>query len=244
MRSGRTPRGPGRRGPRNRALFLLTGLSFGALVLPDLGLTQGGDRGVEIEDRLDVLRVDRRLLAVSADSGGILEVKLRPDEKLQFLESQGVVGVAASNERLLGATTRSSSWQEVRLRVRERKVPIERAYLGDRLALVPLQRRLLALTRGSGIWTELKLLPGETPVRVEVASGVGVCLTERRAIGVSSEGGGFSEVSLTPREKIESVSLKDQSATVQTLYRVLVFRTAEAGWTEIRRTDFLGVTRE
>lgn len=243
MRRDRRSRALGLGGRRNAGAVLLVTLSFCAVVLPDLGQAQG-DLGVEIEDRLDVLRVDRRLLAISADSGGILEVKLRPEETLQLLESQGVVGVAATNERLLGVTTRSSGWQEIRLRIRERKIPIERAYLGDRLALVPLERRLLALTRGSRSWTELELSQGEAPARVEVSSGVGVCLTERRAIGVSAEGGGFAEVMLTPREKVESVSLKDQSATIRTLYRVLVFRTAEVGWTEIRRTDFLGVTHE
>jgi hypothetical protein len=243
MRRGRGfhPADPGRSLGASAALLASLALSVGAL--PDLCRAQL-DQGVEIEDRLDVLRVDRRLLAISADSGRILEMKLRPDERLVLLESQGVVGVAVTNDRLLGATTESSGWQEVRLRLRERKSPVERVYVGDRLALVPLERRLLALTAGAGTWTELELFPGETPVRVEVESGVGVCITGRRAIGISSRRGGFAEVPLTPREKVESVSLKAHSATLRTLYRVLVFRSAASGWVELRRTDFLGVTHE
>jgi hypothetical protein len=200
------------------------------------------DRGLEIEDRLDVLRVDRRLLAVSADAGGVLEEKLRTDESLVLLESAGVVGVAVTDDRLLGVTTRSSSWQEIELRSEE-SVP-EQIHLGERLALVVLDRRLLALTQGSGIWAELRLLAGELPVQIKVDSAVGLCLTGRRAIGVSSDGTGFVEVLLTPREKVEAISMKDQSVTLGTLYRVLVFRNGSPRWVELRRTDFRGLTQE
>jgi hypothetical protein len=200
------------------------------------------DRGVQIEDRVDVLRVDRRLLAVSADSGHVLEEKLRLDERLLRLESEGVVGVAVTDQRLLGVTTRSSSWQEVRLRAAETSP--ESIHLGDRLALVLLDRRLLSLTRGSGIWTELRLSKGELPARIAVDSGVGFCVTGRRAIAVSSDGTGFVQVHLTPREEVESVSLKDQSVTLRTLYRVLVFRSGFPRWLELRRTDFRGLTPE
>jgi hypothetical protein len=200
------------------------------------------DEGVEIEDRLDVLRVDRRLIAVSGDDGRILEEKLRPDERVVSLESQGVVGVAATEHRLLGVTTRSSSWQEIQLRVHE-KAP-GRLHLGDRIVVVPLERRLLALTRGAGIWTELDLLAGEVPVRVEVEAEVAVCVTGRRAIGLSAQGGGFVEVPLTPREEVESISLEARSVTLRTLYRVLVFRAGAVRWAELRRTDFRGLSPE
>jgi hypothetical protein len=200
------------------------------------------DRGVEIEDRLDVLRVDRRLLAVSADSGSVLEEKVRAGESLVLLESAGVVGVAVTDDRLLGVTTRSSNWQEVELRTGE-SVPTQ-VHVGERLALVVLDRRLLALTQGSGIWTELELLAGELPVQIKVDSAVGLCVTGRRAIGVSSDGTGFVQVSLTPREKVEAVSMKDQSVTLRTLYRVLVFRNGSPRWVELRRTDFRGLTQE
>ena len=219
----------------------LAALFLWAQGLPALSRAQT-DRGVEIEDRIDVLRVDRRLLAVSADSGSVLEEKLRLDERLVLLESDGVVGVAATDKRLLGITTRSGSWQEVQLRIGE-SAPA-RIHLADRLALVVLDRRLLALTQGGGIWTELELFAGELPVQIEVASEVGICVTGRRAIAISSEGTGFVEVPLTPREEVESVSVKDQSVTLRTLYRVLVFRGGFPRWLELRRTDFRGLTPE
>ena len=162
------------------------------------------DQGLQIEDRIDVLRVDRRILAVRAESGGVLEEKLRVDESLRILESDGVIGVAVTDERLLGVTTQSGSWQEIRLRKGE-SVP-EEIHLAERLALVLLERRLLALTRGAGIWSELELFSGELPARIELDSGVGVCLTGRRAIAISSEGTGFVEVRLTPREEVEAVT--------------------------------------
>ncbi|MEE8556261.1 MAG: hypothetical protein V3T14_00065 [Myxococcota bacterium] len=197
------------------------------------------DAGLEIEDRLDVLRLDRRLLAVSADGDRTLEVRLRPGEQVLRLESKGLIGVAATRNRLLGVTTRSGSWQEVRLRVRETEVP--EIHLSERLVMIPMDTRLLALTRGGGIWTELQLLPGEKPIRVEVAPAVGLCLTQRRAIGLSAEGGGFIEINLGPRETVEAVALKDRSVTVRTVYRLLLFTSGASRWTELRRTDFRGL---
>ena len=112
--------------------------------------------------------------------------------------------------------------------------------MSDRLAFVLMPTRLLGLGGGTGIWTELDLLPGEQPVRVEVESRVGLCLTPRRAIALSSRGGGFVETTLTPKEEIESMSLEESSITLTTVYRVLLYQSGSDRWTELRRTGFRG----
>jgi hypothetical protein len=200
------------------------------------------DEGLQLEDRLDLLTLDRRLLAVSAESGRVLEVSLRPSERVLALESRGVIGVAATKYRLLGVTSESANWQEIRLRVGE--TAPEQLHVSERLALVALENRLLALPRETGIWSELELFPGEVPVRLAVESGVGLCVTGRRAIAVSDKGGGFVSTRLTPRETIEQVSLGTRSVTLQTRFRLLIFRSGSTRWVEQRRVDLLGLSPE
>jgi hypothetical protein len=200
------------------------------------------DSGLEIEDRIDLVEVDRRLLAVNTDRGRVSQVDLRSTERVISLRSGGIVGVASTDQRLLGVTTRSSGFQEVDLRLTERG--FKTLHVSDRLALVPLETRLLGLTAGSSVWTELGLLPGEIPVRVAIESEVGLCVTPRRAIALSGRGGGFVETSLTPKEEIEEASLEERSITLRTTYRVLVYQSGSDRWTEIRRTGFRKPPRE
>jgi hypothetical protein len=192
------------------------------------------DPGVEIEDRIDVVQVDRRILAVSAERGKILEIELRSTERVVASRSQGLIGVVTTNQRLLGATSRSGAWQAVELRLSE--TGQEPVHVSDRLALVLMPTRLMGLAGGTGIWTELRLHPGEKPVRAEVESHVGLCLTPRRAIALSARGGGFVETLLTPKEEIESMSLEESSITLTTPYRVLLYQNGSDRWTELRRS--------
>ncbi len=164
------------------------------LLLP--GPAAGQPPQVEIEDQIDVLRVDRRLLAINAQTGQILEEKLELTESPVALESRGVVGVVSTNRRLLGVTTESGSWQEVRLRLKE--TAPQHFHLGDRMVLVPFEQRVVAFTRGAGIWSELELRPRERPGDLSVDTNVGFFVTHLRAVAISEAGGGFVEVLLTP----------------------------------------------
>ena len=217
-----------------RGLLLLP-LLFPAAAHADAG------PGVEIEDQIDVLRVDRKLVAIRSRTGQILEERLEQSETPVALGSQGVVGVVSTNRRLLGVTSRSGSWQVVRLRLRE--TAPRRFHLGDRMVLVPLGHRVLAFTRGAGIWSELALHPGETPAHLSVDTNVGFFVTDLRAVAISESGGGFVEVSLTPREAVDWVSMQENLVTVQTTYRLLSFRTGADRWVELRRTDFRSAPR-
>jgi hypothetical protein len=219
---------------RHRPLHAL--IAVGILLTPTARAPAQADPGVEIEDRIDVVQVDRRILAVSAERGKVLEVGLRLAERVVASRSQGLIGVVTTNQRLLGATNRSGSWQAVELRRSE--TGEEPIHVSDRLALVPMPTRLMGLAGGTGIWAELELQPGENPIRVHVESRVGLCLTPRRAIALSAGGGGFVQRLLTPKETIESMSLKESSITLTTPYRVLLYQDGSDRWTELRRSGF------
>lgn len=184
--------------------------------------------GVEIEDRIDLVQVDRRLLAVGAN-GSLLEVRLEVGERVLDTRSGGLVGVAATSSRLLGVTTRSSSFRELRYRVREREAAPHRIYLGDRVALVPFASRLAALAPGSTQWNELRLSPSEVVQRVLIESNLAAVVTHRRAIAFAAASG-FVETTLSPNETVERISVEESSLVILTSRRMLVFRAGARRW--------------
>jgi hypothetical protein len=194
-------------------------------------------RTAPVEDQIDVVAVDRRLLAVNGRTGNVIEERLERGEELIWYENRGQIGVAATTLRLLGVTARAGNWRELRYRLSENEPLPSAFYLGDRVALVPLATRLVAMGQKSSRWSELRLGPREWVEIVEADDNVGYARTSRRLIGFPSEGSGFAEVALTPGEGHESTSIEDDSVTVTTDRRVLLFRVGGGRWTELVRTD-------
>ena len=208
-------------------LLLLTGL-----------LAAASGSGVAIEDRIDVVQVDRRLLAVGAE-GAFLEIELERGEQVFDSRSQGLIGVVTTSARLLGVNPQSRSWRELRYRVKEREAPPPRIYLGDRVALVATVQRLAALGPESSNWNELDLGLRETLQQVVIDTNIAGVVTERRAIGFSARSGHYAIISLTPRETIEASSLSEGSLTLTTSRRFLIFTAGASVWQErTRRTRF------
>lgn len=196
----------------------------------------GAQTGVEIEDRLDVVHVDNRVIAVNAATGALVETTLERNEEVVEVASQGGVGVVVTSVRLLGIGVGSPAWQELRLRVRERAAEPPAVRLEDRVALVSLPSRVLAIGGESGRWSELRFGPGEKPRQVFSDAGLATVLTPRRAIAITP-GGALVEIPITPQERIEGVSTRPDSVTLTTSHRVLVFRTGALRWAELRRVD-------
>ena len=63
--------------------------------------------------------------------------------------------------------------------------------LGDRVALVVTEQRVLGFDGGSRNLVERRLGPREQVLRTEVAANVAVVVTDRRALGLSPFAGGF-----------------------------------------------------
>jgi hypothetical protein len=185
---------------------------------------------VPLAEVLDVLLVDRDLLAISARRGGQVSERLGLDESVLWLGARGKVGVAITTRRILAVATGSGSWQETSYLRGERPPPAPT--LGDRVALVLTDRRALGVDGGSGNLVEYRLGPKERLLASQVGANVAVFVTERSALGLSPLKGGFFPVKLSVAERIESIDAGANLATLTTDRRVLIFRTPTGTWEE------------
>ena len=85
-----------------------------------------------------------------------------------------------------------------------------------------------------GRFVQTRLGPQEDLRAVQVGANVAVLVTNREAIGLSPEAGGFFAIRLQVKERIAEVSARSNLATVQTNQRVLVFRAPTGTWAERR----------
>jgi hypothetical protein len=199
-----------------------------------LGGSAGAQTGFQTEDRVDLFEIDRSLIAVDSSGQRIAELDLELGEEVVSIGSKGRLGVASTTTRLLGFRSGDSEWREIRYRVSERNSPPARLHLAERVALVALPSRVLALTASSPGWLEIRLGPGERAERVFSEANLGAVVTSRRAIAVSDESG-FVEIGLGPNERIETSSARESSISLATQRRLLVFRAGTARWLEISR---------
>ena len=138
-----------------------------------------------------------------------------------------------TTRRLLGATPSSSSWQSKRYRRTER--PLDEAWLSQSLAMVVTGERALAFF-GTGNWTEVRIGPREQVKITRIGPATAVVVTNRRALGVSGEHGGFFGTELRLGETIESVKAVSSIVTITTSQRTLVFKGPSGRWVERHRT--------
>lgn len=215
-------------------LLLCALLAVGAVVQPLAeAIAQPADE-IPLADSLEVLVLDRRLLAIDARSGGQREEKLRLSERVIWNDSRGRVGVVFTDERVLAVASGSAAWQTENLR-REETLP-ERALLGDRVALVVTSHRVLGFNGGSGNLVESRLGIRERVLAERTGENVAIVVTDRRALGLSPIKGGFFEAKILSDEKLESATASANLATVTTNRRVLIFRATTGSWEERRRT--------
>ncbi|HEY8153527.1 MAG TPA: hypothetical protein VII72_05300 [Myxococcota bacterium] len=206
---------------------------FVALAAPGARAQGVSSDEVPLAELLDVLIVDRDLLAISGRRGGQVTERLQLDESLLWLGARGKVGVAITTRRILSVATGSGSWQETTY-LRGEQPPLA-PILGDRVALVLTDRRALGVDGGSGNLVEYRLGPKERLIASQVGRNVAVCATERAALGLSPIKGGFFPVKLSAAERIEAIDTGANLATLTTNRRVLIFRTPTGTWEERNR---------
>ena len=185
---------------------------------------------VPLSELLEVLLVDRDLVAISARRGGQISERLQLDESVLWMGARGKVGVAVTTRRILGVSTGSGSWQETSY-LRGERPPLAPT-LGDRVALVHTDRRALGVDGGSGNLVEYRLGPRERLLASQVGTNVAVFATERSALGLSAHKGGFFPVPLSSAERIQSITTAANLATLTTNRRVLIFRAPTGTWEE------------
>ncbi|MDJ0847356.1 MAG: hypothetical protein QNK04_03140 [Myxococcota bacterium] len=204
------------------------------LVLLPLGHASGQvlQEEVPLTDVLEVFLLDRDLVAMDAASGGQRTLRLRLDETVLWMGSQGRVGVAFTDQRALAVAVGSAAWQQEEWLLTEARP--QRALLGDRVALFVTNRRVLGFTT-SGNLIERSLGLRERVLAIRTGENVGVLVSDRRALGMSPGAGGFFEISIQLEERIEAVEAVSNMATVTSNRRVLIFRGPFGSWAERRR---------
>ena len=212
----------------SRAVLPVLLLAFGvATAVPAIAQNQS-----PLSPLLEVQVLGRELLAIDSEGGGQRSERLERNETVLYTRSQGRVGVVVTDRRLLAIATRSGAWQQARYRNGE--APPADVEIGDRVALVLMRTRAVGFDGGSRNLVESGIGPREHVVDSAVGANVAVLITDRRALGLSSDRGGFFEVPIRLGEGIQSVTAFANHATLQTSQRLLIFRGPAATWEEKR----------
>jgi len=185
---------------------------------------------IPLNDVLEVLVVDRDVLAIDAAGGGQTTARLRLDEVVVWKGARGKVGIVFTNRRILAAATRSASWQEMDYRRNE--VPPTEALLGDRVALAITSQRVVGFDGGSANLVEYRLRPREQVLTARIGENVGVVVTDRQALGLSPFVGSFFNTPIDLNDPIESVTADSNLATLISKRRLLIFRATTGSWEE------------
>lgn len=184
-----------------------------------------------IADVIQVMVLDRELVAVDGLAGGETRVALERGEQVLWTQARGRVGIAVTDRRLLAVATRSGAWQSTRFRRGE--APPEGVFVGELVAIAVTSKRALGFDGGSGNLVERSLGPRERVIAADASGAVGLVVTDRRALGVSPFAGGFFTTPLRVDESIEAVAATGNVATVRTSRRLLTFQAAGGLWVAV-----------
>jgi hypothetical protein len=202
-----------------------------ALLLGEPGFADARDDAV-LAPQLDIVVLPRELLAIDAEGGGQLAVRLELGEQVLYAKQRGRVGVAVTDRRMLAVAASSGSWQEARYRRGES--PPADVTLGDRVALFLTPVRAIGFDGKSGNLVESVIGPREAVQDSVVGQNLAVVVTSRRALGVSAARGGFFEAKLRVGEHVEDISALANVVTLRTSQRLLLFRGPTGSWEERR----------
>jgi hypothetical protein len=187
---------------------------------------------VPLGELIEIVVMEDEILAVDAESGGSSVVRRHLGESVLWTGTRGRVGLVITDERVLGIAPQSGGWQEAPYERSEG--PARDAQLGDRVAVVVLDNRVLGFLGTVGRFVQARIGPQEHLRELRVGANVAVILTNRVALGLSPEAGGFFEFRLHVKERIQDVAARSNLATVTTDQRVLVFRAPTGTWAERR----------
>ena len=181
---------------------------------------------------LELQIIGREVLSIDSENGGQRTERLERGEAVLYTRSQGRVGVVVTDRRMLAIATGSGSFQVARYRKGEG--PPSDVSIGDRVALAMMQSRAVGFDGNSHNIVESTIGPREIVLDTAVGPNVAMVVTDRRALGLSADRGGFFEVRLRVGEQFQSASAYANHATLQTSQRLLIFRGPDAAWEERR----------
>jgi hypothetical protein len=202
-------------------------LSIATWVLP----TRAGENS-PLSPLLELQIVGREVLSIDSENGGQRTERLERGEAVLYTRSQGRVGVVVTDRRMLAIATGSGSFQVARYRKGEG--PPADVQIGDRVALAMMRSRAVGFDGNSHNIVESTIGPREIVLDTAVGPNVAMVVTDRRALGLSVDRGGFFDVPLRVGEQFQSLSAYANHATLQTSQRLLIFRGPDAAWEERR----------
>lgn len=218
-----------KRGRWRAALGLLVGIALPGSP-PASGQLRPGE--VPLEDVLEIVQLKHSLLAIDAEAGGQKRIDLELGEKVVLLRSRGRVGFVATDRRMLAVGTASAAWRQERYQIGEQGPP--RVALGDRVALLVTNLRVLGFNNRDSHFTEYRIGPNEQFLASYAGANAAVALTNRNALGLSPRFANFSSTDFQLRERIVDVSPRANLATIRTDRRLLIYRAPSGTWVERR----------
>ena len=216
--------------PTLLSLASLSSLLLCAAVIATAAVARESDS--PLSPLLEVQIVGREVLAIDSENGGQRSERLERGEAVLYTRSQGRVGVVVTDRRMLAISTGSGSFQVARYRNGE-GLPAD-VELGDRVALAMMPSRAVGFDGNSHNIVESTIGPREKVLDTAVGPNVAMIVTDRRALGLSADRGGFFDLRLRVGEQFQSLSAFANHATLQTSQRLLIFRGPDAAWEERR----------
>lgn len=206
-------------------------LRLAALALGVAALAHAAEES-PLSPQLDIVVLEREVLAVSPDGGNPLGERLERGERVLHAKQRGRVGVVVTDRRLLAVASSSGAWQQARYRSGE--APPAEVALGDRVALVVTPLRAIGFDGKTGNLVEATLGPQERTLDSAVGQNVATVVSDRRALGLSAQHGGFFEARMRLGEAIVSLRAQADTVTLHTSKRLLVFDGPTGSWNERR----------
>lgn len=192
-----------------------------------LAQRRGGEP--RLADSIEVVVLPHQILALGAGNGSVSE-SLELTERVRWSDSHGDLAIAVTDRRILTVSVDSGSWRTTQIRLGEK--PDVEALLGQRISLFATSQRVLGFGTPANQIVQRDIGPNETVTERRVGDAVALVVTDRQALGLSAQGGGFIPVDLRIHEKIQSVSARARSASVHTSQRVLTFDGRTLSWSE------------
>ena len=147
-----------------------------------------------VDGEIGVALTERRLLAVTTNTGGVHEVRLRGGERVVSGPDLGDrVALVVTSERALGFDGGSGNWLEASLGPRERVVATA---VANHVAALATERRALALSPLRGGFFEAPLSLQEAPVSLSASGDLATLRTRTRLLVFRAGAARWSERSL------------------------------------------------
>ncbi len=162
------------------------------------------DDQVPLGDLIEIVVMDDEILGIDAESGGSSVERRRLAESVLWTGTRGRVGVVITDQRVLAIAPQSGGWQETPYERGE--PPAHEAQLGDRVAVIVLPKRVVGFLGTVGRFVQERLGPQEHLRALRVGANVAVIVTERVALGLSPQAGGFFRFQLHVHERITDVA--------------------------------------